>query len=126
MGKFTFGVGLLALFLALGLWTARYTRATQTPISQALEQAAQISLSEDLDTAAALGRQAKTAWETSWQAIASMSDHAPMDEIDGLFAQLDIYHQANDKTGFAATCARLCKLIEAMGEAHAPYWWNFL
>ena len=126
MGKFLLGVSILLVFLALGLGVTAYADSTHAPITQDLQQAAQFSLSGDLAAATALSNQAKDRWESHWHLVAVFSDHAPMDEIDGLFAQLELYGKVSRHQDFAATAARISALVEAMAEAHRPTWWNLL
>lgn len=126
MQRFWLGIGLLVLFLALGLWISYTMDGTHQTIAQTLDQAAEQTLSGDLDAGVALAQQAHSDWDTHWHKIASVADHAPMDEIDGLFAQLEIYSQTDSRADFAAYCARLAKLVSAVGEAHTLNWWNLL
>ena len=74
----------------------------------------------------ALAKKAKELWDKQWHRSAVLADHTPMDEIDGLFAQVQSYARAGNRADFAAGCSRLSKLVEAIGEAHAPGWWNLL
>ncbi len=126
MGRFWLGVGLLLLFLALGIWVTYSMDTLHQPLSDTLQQAAEKSLSGDLEAGIALAQQARKIWEAHWHRSATFADHAPMDEIDGLFAQMEIYARAGKAVDFAAYCARLSNLIAAMGEAHSPNWWNLL
>lgn len=126
MGRFWLGIGLLAAFLALGLWVSTEATDAHTSIAQILEQATEKTLAGDFSAGKALAQKAARQWEKSWHGTASIADHDPMDEIDGLFAQLDIYSKADRPTAFAACCARLAKLVSAVGEAHSLNWWNLL
>lgn len=126
MGRLTLGICLLAVFLGLGLWINSFMDNTHVPISQALEEAAEKGLSGDLEAGADLAQKAKALWQDNWPKIASFSDHAPMDEIDSLFAQAETYARAGIAADFAALCARLSQLISAMSEAHSLFWWNLL
>ena len=126
MGRFWLGIGLMAALLALGLWTADAMEDLHEPISHTLQKAAQESLSGDLQKGFALARQARGRWEGNWRRTAAVADHTPMDEIDGLFAQMEIYAQAQQPTEFAAYCARLSAQINAVGDAHQFTWWNLL
>ena len=126
MGRFWIGVGLLAVFLCLGLWVAKAMDNVHVPVTQLLEQAADEALGGDLETGIALADQAHAVWERHWRGTAAVADHAPMDEIDGLFAQVRSYARAGSVADFAAGCGRLSKLVEAIGEAHSPQWWNLL
>lgn len=126
MGRFWLGVCLLAVLLGAGLWVSSAMDDLHTPIAETLEKAAQQSMEGDVDGGIALAQQAKAHWEKHWHRTASIADHSPMDEIDGLFAQMDIYARTGQPVEFAAHCARLAKLVEAVGEAHSANWWNLL
>ncbi len=126
MGRFWLGIGILVLFLVLGFWTGHTMDDVHQTISQTLENAATKSLSGDLTEGIALAQQAQSQWQSHWHGTASVADHAPMDEIDGLFAQLETYGKAGLTETFAAYCARLSQLVSAMGEAHSFTWWNLL
>lgn len=124
--RFWIGIGLLAVFLALGLWVTAVMEDIHEPMAELLEEAAQEALEGDLTEAAELADQAHRRWERYRKGTASVADHAPMDEIDGLFAQTQTFARAGQWQDFAASCARLSKLVEAMSEAHGLGWWNLL
>lgn len=110
--------------LALGVWAGIMMDSRHEDISQTLRQAADQSMSGNLEGGIALADSARQQWEQNWHSSAALADHAPMDEIDSLFAQLQIYGQAGRQVDFASYCARLAKLVSAMGEAHSLTWWN--
>ena len=126
MSRFWIGIVLLVVFLCLGFLVTWAMNDTHEPISQTLEQAAEAAISGDLETGVSLALEAQSIWENHWRGTAAVADHAPMDEIDGLFAQAEIYAQTGSTADFAAICGRLARLIEAIGEAHSPGWWNLL
>ena len=126
MGRLWLGIGILVLFLVLGLWISYSMDSVHITIAQTLETAAEQALSGDLATAANTAQKAKASWEEHWHSSAVVADHAPMDEIDGLLAQLDCFSRANQPGDFAACCTRLALLVEAMSEAHSLTWWNLL
>ena len=126
MGRFFIGVALLLAFLLLGLQTSASMNDIHTTISQNLTAAAEKSLSGSFDDAVAYVRRAKESWDDHWHVSASVADHGPMDEIDGLFSQLEVYQQTEAVTEFAAYCKRLSSLVSAMAEAHFFTWWNLL
>ena len=47
-----------------------------------------------------------------------------MEEIDALFAEVEVYAAAREETDFAAGCAALSRKVEAMGQAHGASWWK--
>lgn len=124
MARFWLGAGLLAAFLALCLGVGVAMEQTHEPISAHLEQAAGACLDGDPQAGYALARQAHDRWRSGWNWVAAVSDHAPMDEIDSLFAQMETYAQAGLTGEFAACCNRLSQLVQAVAEAHSLHWWN--
>ena len=124
--RFWLGVGLLALVLVLGLWVMFGMARIHEPVSDTLDQAAREALDGDWDGGVALAKQAKATWEDTWHGTAVAADHSPMDEIDGLFAELEVYAQAQERTDFAACCAHLSALTRSMSDAHSLTWWNLL
>ena len=126
MKRIWLGLGLLALFLALGLWSAYSAGKLHIPLAHDLEKAATSALSGDLTSGETLAKKAKELWEKQWHRSAILADHTPMDEIDGLFARLEVYTKTKNAEAFAAYCQQLAKLITATAEAHSFTWWNIL
>lgn len=120
------GVGLLALLLGAGIWAMVTMDRIHSPISSDLDQAAEAALAGDWETGEALALSARADWNDNWHRTASVADHEPMDEIDGLFAELGVYARRRETMEFAACCAKLSKLVQAMGDAHSFSWWNLL
>lgn len=126
MGRFLLGVGLLLGLLALSLGVFLAAQQMHVPVSEKLETAAQAALEGDLDEALLQAHRARQLWERKWHGTAAFSDHAPMDEIDSLFAQLETYGQIGRGADMAALCTRISQLIHAIAEAQSPSWWNIL
>lgn len=126
MGRFVFGVGLLLAMLCLGLVVMFAMDRVNEPVSQLLEDAAQAALAGDLEQGIRLAEQARKTWDNRWHTVASFADHSPMDEIDSLFAQMEVYGQTENPEDFASHCTRLSMLVAAVGEAHSLNWWNLL
>ncbi len=127
MGKhFWLGIGILVLFFVLGLGTTWAMDAMHIPAEQELAQAARLALDGNMAEAEALAQQAKLRWEKWWDITASVADHSPMDEVDQLFAEMEVYAVAREEQHFAACCAQLSRLVSSMADAHRPAWWNFM
>lgn len=120
------GIGILVLFLGLGIWIGCVMDQVHIGIADTLDVAAEQALSGELTVARQTAQQAKTSWDAHWHGSATVADHAPMDEIDGLLAQLECYGRAEQKGDFAACCRRISLLVRAMSEAHSLTWWNLL
>lgn len=120
------GISILAVLLAGGLLVTWQMGRCHEAISEDLERAADRALAGDWKTAERLSERAEEDWEDGWNFSAAFADHEPMEDIDSLFAQLEIYRSSRDAISFAAICAQLSRQIEAMGDAHGLTWWNLL
>lgn len=126
MKRFYLGLGILTVFLAMGLWFGFQMEGLHEELSQTLDQAAQTALAGDTTDAMALAVSAQAQWEKAWPKIAALADHSPMDEIDALFSQTLAYARAGSTADFITHCSRLARLVAAVGEAHTLTWWNLL
>ena len=126
MARGWFGAGILAVFLILGLVLSGVTDKAHLPTGELLEQAAQKALADDLAGGIALGTEAKARWETQWTLTAAIADHGPMDEVDSLFAEMEIYARTEEAPHFAACCKELAQRLQAIADAHRFSWWNVL
>lgn len=126
MARGWLGAGILLLFLVLGLVVTGAMDKSHLSTGQMLAQAAEQSLEGDLDGATALAMAAKARWERQHQGTATVADHNPMDDVDRLFAQMEVYAKAQEAPHFAACCAELAHLLQATADAHRFSWWNVL
>ena len=126
MKRLWLGIGILTILLSLGLASTIGMAQVCTPISQTLSSAADLVQEGQWAQAAALSKQAKSRWERWRNLTASLTDHEPMEEVDSLFAALDIYAREGDALRFADCCARLSALTDAVGDAQSVYWWSIL
>ncbi len=124
--RFYLGVGILLVFLVLGIVVAVSMDIACEPIAQQLEAAAREALFGDLEKGISMAAEVKAGWSATWRGMATVADHTPIDEIEGLFAEMEVYAHARDGEHFAACCAQLSRLMEAMADAHALTWWNLL
>lgn len=126
MKRSKLGCLLLLLLLVTGLLSGWIMERLTEPVSRTMEAASEAALREDWAEALALAEFARTRWEKHWNLCAVFADHTPMENINGLFAQLEIYAQSRDAQNFAAVCAQLREDIQAIGDAHSFTWWNLL
>lgn len=126
MRRFVIAVSMLLALLALGCGITWAMARVHRPMARQLEQAAAAAMAEDWENALALSDEAWRAWQKWRRFTASVADHTPMDEAEGLFAQLQTFAQARERVHFAATCNQLARLADAMADSHDPAWWNFL
>lgn len=126
MRRLWIGVGFLIGMLAVGIFlTVRFDRI-HTPLSQDLEQAAALALAEDWEKATALTQQARADWREYREFIAAVADHEPLEKMEYLLEQLEVYAQLRRTAAFSATCVEVAALADAMLESQSLSWWNFL
>ena len=120
------GLALLLILLGGGLLVTWFMEETHEEIADRLEDAGVLALAGDWDGADRLIRRARQKWDNSWRISAALTDHASLEEIDSLFAQLETYRKQREKLSFAALCAQLGSLLDDLGDAHELTWWNLL
>ena len=126
MKRLWIGVSILVFLLAAGIGTTVFAVRTHTDISDGLKQASEAALRGKWEDAKALSLDAKSTWETYRKVTASIADHEPMEEIDNMFSQMEIYLLTRQQIPFSTCCASLGVLTKAIGEAHAINWWSLL
>ncbi len=126
MKRLYIGICVLALLLAIGLFISFAMNRMYAPITTLLEDAVAATLREDFSNAKEKAEKAKALWETYKNATATVADHTPMEDIDHLFAEMDIYAKTEELPHFAACCAQLAVMIGDMGDAHKLNLWNLL
>lgn len=126
MKKFVIGITVLSLLLIAGLLVAKSTEEMYKPIISLLDDAANTALTGDFEDAKQQAQNAKHLWDQRKNATATVADHTPMEEIDHLFAEAEIYARTEEVPHFAACCAQLAAMVQAMGDAHALNLWNLL
>ena len=126
MKRLWIGIALLLFLLGAGILTTRRMDRLAQPICNLLQQASQAALQHNWEQAKPLAEEAQSLWQQNWQLCASLIDHTPMEEIDELYAKLNVYLSSADAVPFAACCAQLQAKTQATGEAHGFSWWNLL
>lgn len=126
MKRLWIGLSILVVLLAGCCLIHTALARIHDPIAADLEQAAEAALMEDWATARDLAQHASIRWEKFHHFTAAFADHTPMDELDGLFAQLKIYAGMRENPHFSATCTHLSFLATAIAESHRLSWWNLL
>ncbi len=126
MKRLYIGISVLVVLLAVGLFISFAINRMYAPIISLLDDAAEAALREDISTATEKAEKARALWERCKQATATVADHTPMEEIDHLFAEADIYAKSEEVPHFAACCAQLAAMVQNMGEVHKPNLWNLL
>lgn len=120
------GAAVLLVLLAAGILSARWLSDRLQPMGAAMAEAAESVMEDDWDTARALTQHTMEKWQRNWHMTAVFADHAPMEEIDAMFARLAVYGKEQNRAAYGALCAELSRDLEALGDDHLPSWWNIL
>lgn len=126
MKRIWIGLVLTAILIAGGLWTSQTAQQHHLEVSRQLEAAGELVFREDWTEGLALANAAHARWQRLWHPMAAIADHRPMEEIDRVFAELEVYGAARDRTEYCAACARLSQMIKAQGEQGGLNWWSLL
>lgn len=126
MRRMWIGVALLVLMLVSGILVAEFMERTHSPGAEDLEAAAQMAMDGNWNKAEALTAKVRKNWQRRRVITASFVDHEPMEEIEGLFAKIDVCAAERNRLDFCATCAYLAQLMEALGESHSLNFWNLM
>ena len=118
MKRLWVGLGLLAVTLAMSLWISDMMGDAHRAGAQDLERAAALASEGNWTGAEELAGRAETIWKEKRSVTASFVDHEPMDDAEGLFAQLEYYAKEQDTANFSAACAQLATLLKAIANAH--------
>ena len=125
-GKFYVGAGLLLGLLISCLLVGYGIKAIQDPVCQQVSTAIRKAESGDLTDAVETLKSAQHHWEDHRNALASFSNHNPMDDIDTLLAQTSSYGVSGLQEEFLAGCEQLLLLLNSISEDHRLTWWNLL
>ena len=119
MKRIWFGAALLILMLALGLLSSAIMERTWQAQSENLNCAASLAAEGDWAGARQLQDEAQTEWERKQLLVAALCRHEPIDQIDGLFAQLEIFSEARRAVSFGSTCVYLSQQLDSLGQSHS-------
>ena len=126
MKRFWLGAALLAVLLGAGIFSTVVTERFHHSLSQRLEATASAALAQDWEATGELLHQCRSRWTRYRNAMATGVSHEPIEQIDMLYSQLDIYFQRRDSLGFSLCCTALRHQTQALGEAQSINWWNLL
>lgn len=126
MRRLWIGVGFLIVMLAVAILLTVLFDRIHTPLSEDLRQASQLAMEGNWEKATALTGQARADWKQYREFIAAVADHEPLEKMENLLEQLDVYAQQRRTADFSAMCVELAAMADAMLESQQLTWWNFL
>ena len=126
MNRLWIGVGLLAVLLAIGVSMLLISKNFNEEFSESLEQAGQSAMSGNWTAAEKQLAVSKEKWQSYRRFWASSTDHEPVEQVQNLFSQLELFQARRLEVEFAAACRALVNLAEAIDESHSLRWWSVL
>ena len=117
MKRIRFGAILLALLLVLGIGGGTLLERTWQIQAENLDKAARLASDGDWAGAEALLEEARSQWEQHPVWIAALFHHDLIDEIQGLFAQLEVFSAERRAVSFSSTCVYLSRQLESLGKS---------
>ena len=124
--RWIFGWILLLFLLIFCLWISFFTQRFFRPTASMLEDAVQASLEQNWGLALSRAEQAREKWQDRRSYTAFLADQSPMDDMDRLFGEMEVFARCRDQEHFAAVCSQLSVLCHAMADAHSLHLWNLL
>ena len=123
--RFYLGVAILVVLLVLGIGSAALMEDTHLSQAAQLDRAMELAMSGNWSGAASALGEAHAGGDKRSAIIAGLTDHEPMDQIEGCFAQLQVFLGMNDAASFCGSCRYLAKQLEALGKSHSLNLQNF-
>lgn len=126
MGRLWIGIGILVVLLVMGIGLLWGSGVFFEELAQDLERAGELALAENWQAAGEKVEKSREKWEQYRRFWASFTDHEPVEQMQNLFSQLELYQVRQLEVDFAAVCRNLAHLAEAIDEAHSLRWWSVL
>ena len=126
MNRLWIGIGILVILLALGIGLLWGSMVFFEELSAELTRAGDLALAGNWSDATATAQKCRAQWERYRRFWASFTDHEPVEEMQTLFSQLEVYRQQQLAVDFATVCRHLSQLADAIDESHSLRWWSVL
>ena len=126
MNRLWIGVGLLVILLAMGVTMLFVSRNFYEDFSQSLEQAGRFAMNGNWTAAENQAARSRQKWERYQRFWAAFTDHAPVEQMENLFSQLELYQFQQEAVDFSAVCRSLAYMARAIKESHGLKWWSVL
>ena len=125
MKRIWFGVGLLIALLLLGLLCGFLVERSQLVGAEKLERASAFAAEGDWAAAKTALAEAKQLWNQKRPLITVLCDHEPIEQVEKLYAKLEIFADERSIISFRSACAELSYQLEALGRSHSFTLGNF-
>lgn len=126
MSRLWIGIGLMVVLLAMGIGLLWGSSVFFKEFSEQMEQAGDLAMAGNWAAAEKKVAQNRGKWE-KWRFFwSSFTDHEPVEQMQSLFSQLEVYRQRQLQVDFATVCRNLAHVAEAIEESHGLKWWSIL
>ena len=126
MNRLWIGIGVLAVLLAMGISLLFVSLNFHEDFSQNLKAAGRSAMSGNWEDAEKKLAHSREKWQNYRRFWASFTDHEPVEQIQQLFSQLELFQTRRLEVEFASACYALAELSEAIDESHNLRWWSIL
>lgn len=118
MKRVLFGAAVLLTILTVSLLAADRMAQDHIAVAALVNRAGREALEENWDTAELLLRAASRRWKDAGALTAMLADQTPVEDVQALLAQLEIFCAQRETTHFAALCAEAALRLTAIADAH--------
>ena len=126
MNRLWIGIALLVLLPVVGFGMMWGNVSFFGALSREVDACEEAALAENWTLVAEKAAQCREKWEKYCHFWASVTDHAPIEQMNTLFSQLELYENRRKAVEFAACCRAIATQMEAIRESHSLAWWNIL
>lgn len=123
MRYFVLSLCILGIILAGGYLAMNAVEAETGRIARLLEQA---EAAEGLEQAMAYSNRAEERWKADFGLLATVVDHAEMEEITVQFALLHTCVHQGETEEYRRTCRTLVERLRLMSDGEKPTYYNLL
>ena len=126
MNRLWIGIGVLVLLLAMGVSLLAVSLNFHEDFSHDLKSAGHSAMAGNWADAEKQLAQGREKWQAYQQFWAASTDHEPVEQVQQLFSQLELFQNRRMDVEFASACFALVELSEVINEAHSLRWWSIL
>ena len=126
MKRLYIGIGFLAVLLAVGIGITVAFARLHEPLSEDLRAAIETAEAGDWETTDELVTKIRGDWERCRNFTAAVADHEPLEQMESLLAQIEVYARHRNVEEFASSAAALARMAAAMANSQSISWWNLL
>lgn len=126
MNKLWIGIGLMVILLLGGIGLLWGSNVFFDGFSRYVSEAGELALVGDWSGATEKMNKSQRQWDTYRRFWASFTDHEPVEQVQTLLLQIELYRKEQREVEFASACRALSRVAENIEESHSLRWWSVL